>query len=270
MVVAGHTPERALRRARQVVQIFALCAVQAIAAHTSQAQLAVDHVDLTLDPTSAAQRVGVFAVKNNATAPAQATLTLADWDRDSSGENRFFKSGTGPGSCGTAVSVTPASVRLAPGETQEIRVSIDSAAAAAMHGQECWSIAFVETSFAPSTKDSRVTNYVVRTGVKVYVASASLKRDAEISALHVKDSISLAVHNTGTRHTIASGAIEFRRPDNSLAAKVDVPDLYMLPGATIQKTLAAPKLPSGKYIVLGVIDYKGDDLAAAQLEYEVP
>jgi len=227
----------------------------------------------------------VFTVRNNAATAVQATLSLADWNRDEKGDNRFFPIGTVPGSCGSALSIFPLAMRLEPGAAQTVRVTLDGASPDSLR-HECWSIAFVETAPQVDATKGRVINYTVRTGVKVYVGTPQLKADAEVTKLRLArrtpaaapaptadagpDDVLLTVQNTGTRHAIAHGSVEFRRPDNSLAAKVELPDLYILPGASVQTSVPAPKLAPGRYVVLAIVDYHGDDLAAAQLEYEVP
>ena len=41
------------------------------------------------------------------------------------------------------------------------------------------------------------------------------------------------------------------------------------PGARSRIRVAVPLLPQGRYVALAILDYGGDQLAAAQIEYEV-
>jgi hypothetical protein len=168
---------------------------------------------------------------------------------------------------------------LDPGAAQSIRVTVDSALAPPT---ECWAAAVVETARPGMQGGQRVT-YVLRTAVKIYVQRQGLRADGEITDLQTTmadtaaardtaDSahdIELAFTNTGARHVVAQGSVEIRRLDNSLAARVAIPDIYALPGACQVTRIRVPKLAKGRYIVLALLDYGGDEIAAAQIEYEV-
>ena len=69
---------------------------------------------------------------------------------------------------------------------------------------------------------------------------------------------------------VAKGEIQIRRGDNTIAASIPVPALYALPGANALTKVPLPTLASGRYVVLAILDYGGDELAAGQIEYEVP
>jgi len=208
----------------------------------------------------------------------QAVVRLEDWDRTGDGTNRWYPLGSLPHSCGSALSIFPLSMSLDPGAAQSIRVTVDSAAVAPV---ECWAAAVVETTRPAMQGGQRVT-YVLRTAVKLYVQHRGLRTNGEITDLHVTpdtaapadtadaaDHIELAFTNTGSRHLVAGGSVEIRRLDNSLAAKIAISDIYALPGACQITKTRIPRLARGHYIVLALLDYGGDEIAAAQIEYTV-
>ena len=266
---------RALRRTlRGLCPVVAAAVALGVAAPV-HAQLAVDHIELQLGPGTAESRIGLFTVRNDGTAPAQATIRLEDWNRDPDGTNHWFPAGSQPGSCGNRLSIFPRSVQLAPGAVQTVRVTLDSA----LSGAECWAGAIVETN-SPRVVGGRSVLYVLRTAVKIYAGTPGLRADGTVAALDVttapapadsgRPRIEATFSNTGERHLVAHGSVEFRRPDNSLAAKVALPDVYVLPGASGTVSALAPRLPSGRYVALALFDFGGDDIAAAQSVYQAP
>lgn len=146
-----------------------------------EAQFAVDRTELELHPDVADGRVGVLLVRNEGTQREQARLFVEDWDRDADGANRFHPAGSLAGSCHSYLTVEPRTLVLDPGESQPIRVRIDSGAVAA--GRECWSVVLVESVQPRTAGTGRVLLYTVRTGVKVYAASAVLLREMAITAM---------------------------------------------------------------------------------------
>ena len=237
------------------------------------AQIAVDRLEIVFHPRGADPRVGVINLKNEGDKPVQAQVRLEDWNRAEDGTNKWYPQGTLAGSCGTMLQIFPASVNLDPGASQAVRVVMDSAAAPA---SECWAAAVVET-VQPHVASGRAINYLLRTAVKVYIVPPAIPAEGEVTALEVlrvpsglADSLYVVFQNTGGRHLIARGSVEFRRSDNSVAGKVQLPVLYNLPGARSRGRVGIPKLPSGRYVALAILDYGGDQLAAAQAEYEVP
>ena len=143
---------------------------------------------------------------------------------------------------------------------------------------ECWAIALVEVLQQQVTA-GRTILYALRTGVKIYGEPPGLAARGEISDVRVirraapapdsvRSEVELTFHNTGTLHTVAHGSVEIRRPDNSLAGKVEVPELYTLPGAERRVVVRLPALSAGRYVALAFVDYGGDEIAAAQLDYE--
>ncbi len=128
----------------------------------------------------------------------------------------------------------------------------------------------------PRVEGGRTISYVIRTAIKVYVEPPALRADGEVADLRVlpgsatgKDSVDVFFRNTGERHLETNGTLEFRRPDNSVAAKIPLPTLYTLPAARSRARVAMPALPPGRYILLALLDFGGDQIAAAQSEYEL-
>jgi P pilus assembly chaperone PapD len=244
----------------------------------ARAQLAVNRMEIVMRTGSSGERTSVVDVRNESNDTVQAVVRLEDWDRSSDGTNRWYQYGSQPGSCGSALSAFPRSVRLEPSASQSLRVTMDSTTAPE---KECWAAVVVETT-QPAVGERRALGYVLRTAVKVYVQPATSRANGEIVEFHLAaDSghaapaatpgpqLQFGFANTGTQHVTARGSVEFRRLDNSVAAREAAPAVYALPGATQTARLAVPKLEKGRYIVILVLDYGGDEVIAAQLEYEV-
>lgn len=267
-IAAGRRP----RRSRLVpVAVLALLLAVPIAL---PAQLAVGRVELVIDAADRTSRDAAISVRNESDRAVQAIVRLEDWDRTSDGTNRWYAYGTlaGKGSCAPALSVFPQALRLEPGAEQALRVVLDSARAP---GGECWAAAVVET-VVPAGRGGQRVSYVVRTAVKVYVQHAGLVPGGEIEAVRVTvDStqrsrpamIEVLFSNTGTRHVVASGALEVRSADNVLVSRIPLPSVYALPGSRQAVRVAMPSLPPGRYVFLATMDYGGPDIAAALLEH---
>jgi P pilus assembly chaperone PapD len=230
-------------------------------------------MEIVFRPREADSRVGIITLTNEGAKPVEAQLRLEDWDRAEDGTNHWYPLGTLAGSCGPLLQLFPASVFLDAGASQTIRLVVDSTAAPLA---ECWSAAVVET-VQPRIVRGRSVSYLIRTAVKLYVMPQDLPAEGEVVEMGVRptlaaraDSLDLVFRNAGARHLIAGGTVELRRGDNSVAAKVELPSLYALPGARSRTRVALPHLAPGRYVVLAILDYGGDQLAAAQIEYEVP
>ncbi|MFI5234556.1 MAG: hypothetical protein ACHQXA_02490 [Gemmatimonadales bacterium] len=276
MMILRTTVARTARR----MTTLGLAAATILAAPAA-AQISVSPIDFTLNP--AGPRVGAFAVTNDSHDPQQLTLYANDWDRDAGGGNRFYPLGTLPASCRSRIQIFPQSVRVAPGASESIRISMlpgDSTQSA------CWTIVFAETAPAAIHAGSRIA-FVTRLGVKVYVTPGSATLDATIDSMavarHVSEQgISTAdsaatqdvvalLHNTGGAPLIAKGSVEFRTLDNRSVAKVTIDDTPVLPGALRRVRVPVPTtLASGHYIALVVLGFGGADDVAGQVEVSVP
>lgn len=267
--VAGRAMDRASRRRRlPVVLALALGA----APLPATAQLAVNRVEVVMHTADLLSRDVVIGVRNESERAVQAVVRLEDWDRASDGANQWYPYGSraGDGRCGKALTVFPQALRLDAGATQSLRVVLDTAHAPKA---ECWAAAVVET-VQPVQRGGQTVSYVLRTAVKIYVQPPGLRADGEIEGLRVvadsgkaPSSIEVAFANIGTRHVVAEGALEVRRPDNSVVTRVPLPNVYALPGARQSVRVPLPALPPGQYVFLATLDYGGPDIAAALLEH---
>lgn len=254
---------------------LAALALATVPSHAAHAQLAIDKLDLVLKADGTEERTGVLTVRNEGNAPAQALIKLEDWDRAPDGNNRFYPTGTLAGSCASSLQVFPMSLSLKPGEAQTVRIDYTGPA---KRSRECWSLVVVESPAPPVQASGRQLMYNVRTGLKVYVAQEGLSLDGEVEGLSVarttrngvsQDVAIVAFANRGGRHYIAKGRLEIRREDNTLVNTVDLPPMYALPGAVMHSTVALPALPTGRYMILSIVDYGGSEIAAGMYTHEV-
>jgi hypothetical protein len=270
---------RTAHAARRRGHFAALAVVLALHARGLDAQVAVDELELhvVLRP-GATSLTTTFHAANTAGAPANATISLQDWDRSERGENRYYPLGTLPTSCGSHVKVFPSVLLLDARSAQTVRVTVDSADAIP---RGCYTILFVETP--PGTHGPSVSGiaYSVRYGIKLYVERetppigevTAVSIDRQPDATAESDSgrqLTVAFHNSGARQTMTHGSVEVRRLDDSVVAKLDVPEFPTLPGATRRLAMPLPTLPKGRYVLLALLDYGGQEIAAGQVSLEVP
>lgn len=259
------------------------CAFIALSASPLRAQLTVDQLEIAVTPSESGRVMTTFVVSNSGSSPAQAIVSREDWDRAENGENRFVPSGSTPNTCGTLMSVFPTAFRIEPGASQTIRVAVEKAP---NPPKECWDIFFVQELAQKRAATRTGLQYILRTGVKVYVVPAGMKLNASITSMRlenvgsrlasgqkasasppVRQQISIEFTNNGQVHLSGKGRIEFRRLDNSIAAQIPIAEFPTLPGAMRRLELdVPPTIPAGNYIALALIDFGGSEIAAGQLE----
>ncbi len=254
------------------------------------AQLTVDELEAHLVVTDGGQAMHTMRVRNESAERVQAAVTIEDWERDEDGNNRFLPAGTHARSCAAGLEVFPTTLALDPGMSATVRVAFRGTPAQAA---SCWSIVFLENR-ATQRSAARQLQYTVRTGVKVYVATAGAVRDGAIDAMTVRevaneglaprtatarqgravpdvDSAALEVRfrNAGEVQLQVAGTVEVRRADNSVAHRAELPAFPVLPEQHRLLRTALPALPRGRYMVLTMLDFGGSEIVAGQLEYEV-
>lgn len=273
-------PSRSARRRRQsLAPAAALALALSLAGRSAAAQIAVDELELHLALRPGAVGISqTFHAANSGDMPANATISVDDWDRSERGENRYYPLGSLASTCGRHVRVFPSVLRLDARSVQTVQVTVDSADAIP---RGCYTILFVETERAHGPNTFALT-YSVRYGVKIYV-----ERDSppigEVTAIEVgrladasagTDSaarvLNVLYHNAGSRQTQTHGTVEVRRLDNSVASTIAIPEFPTLPGANRRLSVPIPQLRPGRYVLLALLDYGGQEIAAGQASLEVP
>lgn len=258
------------------MRVIALSAVLGAPA-TATAQISVDELEVLLRPDAPQMQSGVVRVTNNGDKTVQAMLEIQDWDRDSTGGNRFHALGTLPSSCKQQLRAFPMSLRIEPGKTEALRVSFEGDAAAS-----CWGIIFIQSNEPPraSAGQSQIT-YVIRTGVKVYVEPKAAERvgdidDVALTTTRTSETDSTRVpalgvvfRNSGKGHLKPKGAIELRDENNVAVGKLEIAEFPIAPGGVRRHIVALPKLRPGRYVALALLDYGGAEIAAGQHEFQI-
>lgn len=255
--------------------VWLLAGVLALTTDAAEAQLTVDQLSIVFRLTPGEPRLGVLTIRNDSDRPLQAMIGLQDWDRNLDGANQWHALGTVPGSCGDALEVFPSTVNLPPGGSQGIRITIDSTF---RPERECWAAAMVETAAPPPSSDVGV-GHRMRTATKIYVQPPGVAAAGEVESMRVGDmpirgdtirAVEVVVANRGGKHLEATGELQIRTPDNRVVETLQLPTAYVLGGARVRVRTPFPELPSGRYVLLAVVDYGGAELAAGQIEYLVP
>lgn len=270
-------PSRTTTRFGRAVALTAVvaaasCLFSAVAA----AQISVEDLELRFvsSPLRTAIAAQTFRINNTGQSPVQVTISVADWDRSETGENRYFAAGSQPGSCAPVLNVFPMVLRVEPKSSEVVRVALKESVPAACH-----SILFVETPPPPPGAKGASITYRLRYGVKIYVESNDTPAGEILGSALVSgpasgtlraDSMEILYRNSGSRQSLTTGEIQVRRTDDSVVARVPVSEFPVLPGATRRLRLALPTLAAGRYVVLALLEFGGDEVVATQAEWQIP
>lgn len=241
---------------------LAALALLSAAAQSASAQITVDRETVILNPANAGERAADLTVRNNGAANMQVSVQLEDWDVDAQGASHWRKAGAVAGSCGHRVTVSPAALQLAPGEHQIVRVSLKNDA---KFEAECWSAAVVRSANTGAAKATTESAAIVQSTVPLFVTPSGLSIDGELSDMFVTgDSLEVIFKNTGRQRTNIVGEVQVQTSDESVVLTVPLDSATVLAGATRRFRVAMPKLPKGKYVLVALVDFGGEQLTAVQ------
>ncbi len=276
-------------RAHASAVVLALFAALLIAPGTAYAQVAVDELEMHFQlAPGRGPLTQVIPVRNEQDKVQQVRVVLNDWQRDTLGRNEFHPVGSTAGSCRDKVKVFPMTFQVAPGAVEYVRVTFDGGGDLA----GCWSIVLFESVQPPPPRNEQQGSFLsieIRTGVKVYVHPAAPVRAGEIAFADVveawvpkevpagakRDSVKVwqadvRFTSAGNEHLKLRTTIEIRDVDGLLLQKVSAPEALITPNAVRDQRITLPTLAKGDYVALVMVDFGGDEITAAQVEFKVP
>ncbi|MCS6903139.1 MAG: dockerin type I domain-containing protein [Candidatus Bipolaricaulota bacterium] len=246
--------------------LLALCVAETRA-------LLISNIEFDLALPRGASETLAFQLINNEADPLEIQISLADWDRDLHGENRFYPPGTLPRSAAGWLSVSPVRFDLARNEQREVKFSLR--VPRDIEGTY-WAAILVEAS-PKQTQPQPGTTVVVRRrfAVKVFQTPPGTgKREGRITMLDVRGlnppNVWVEFENRGTVHVQrVTGRVEIRDEKGSTVDKIEFDSFPTLPGAKRQLKVTSGRkkgdlLPPGRYAVVAILDYGGESLAGGQ------
>jgi hypothetical protein len=215
-----------------------------------------------------------FLVRNRLPQPEMITIYLGDWDRDVTGENRFYPPGTVERTMAPWLSLaTEAVVFLGPGEVREISgtVHIPSGAGPGTY----WAILFVQGEPRLVPYQGVLVTVTRRIGIKIYVTIEPAEAKGMLRAVEPKGLNPLWVlvkfANVGLRNLReVRGKVRVLDVQGRELTSVPVGPFPCLPGGErwvrVDTNL---RLAPGPYLIVAEVDYGGEALLVMPVRLSV-
>jgi hypothetical protein len=261
----------ARRRCVHAALILLALAVSALAA----AQSAVEVMPPVLlhEGGPGAQVDAAFAVRNPTPVPLLVRVTLADWHYLADGTPNYLEGGSLPRTLAPFVVFNPAEVLLAPGETSEVRYTVDLPAG--VDAGSYWGVLFMAAEDPYPEPGFELARFNVRVGHVIYVNVPPLAPDGQIAGIFGEppvgpdDPYRLQIQyvNSGNAVQRLDGYVELRDAAGAVLFREVVPPVVSLPGDVVGRSFEVfGPLDPGNYTVLVVYNY-GDDTVDVVADY---
>lgn len=225
-----------------------------------------------------------ITVNNSTSTPKQFKVNIYDFDMNGKGKSSFLPPGKGKYSLSKWMSVSPTFIELKPFEKRQVKVTVsipnDDAGRKA-----AWSILMIEQEAPRSSLLDRVKpGNTVALGViptfafgvfayqnppnvdsnKVEFTDFQYKTSAQNKLLY------LEVENKGDGIAYCTSYIDLTNLDTGEQQRLRVKKFTIVPDLIRDFSFQLPKLPKGKYLAVGVLDYESsEEIQAAKLEFEI-
>jgi hypothetical protein len=260
-------------RRRAIRLVFATLAAAALGFVASQSAVEVSPPVLLHEGGHAAPVDAAFAVKNPTDAPLLVRVSVADWHYLSDGTPSYLEAGTLTRSLAPFVTFNPAELLLEPGETSEVRYTVDLPAAA--EPGSYWGVLFMAAEDPDPEPGFELARFSVRVGHVVYVNVPPLAPDGQIVGIFgeppadAADAYVLHIQyaNTGDAVQRLDGYVELRDGQGQVLFHEALPPQVSLPGDVVGRTFDVyGPLDPGNYTALVVYNY-GDETIDVAADY---
>jgi hypothetical protein len=215
----------------------------------------------------------VFAVKNPTEAPLAVRVSLADWHYLGDGTPNYLEAGTLPRSLAPFVTFNPAELQLGPGETSEVRYTVELPPTA--EPGTYWGVLFMAAEEPDPVPGFTLARFTVRVGHVVYVNVPPLAPDGQIVGIFGEPAteagggyaLQIQYANTGNAVQRLDGYVELRDGQGQILFHEELPTIVSLPGDVVSRAFEIyGPLDPGNYTALIVYNY-GDETIDVAADY---
>lgn len=230
----------------------------------------------------AGQTVSQAITFNNTTTSTLSFIAnLKDWDRDSLGSKRYYATGNNAGSNASWLTLSENTVRLAPGETKVVNLSMTIPDNLATKQQRHSMLFFTQVKEQKAGQANGLhMNVLIEVGIQVYHTPIGLKAgDLEFLAFEDKGAVTVQegktihrmevkVKNTGQINKDAYVRFELTNIETGEETPVDAVAIALLPDSEQWVHVDLPgKLAPGRYLAVAILDAGSQyDLKIAEKE----
>ena len=129
-----------------------------------------------------------------------------------------------------------------------------------------WAVGLAATMFFASSQAWGQAAPRQSADMRPRVLSVAPSIAGEVRNVVIKaDSIEITYANTGTVPTTIVGEVQMHVSEDEIAASVPFADAVTIKAGTTQRfRVAMPKLAKGRYVLLAIVEYGGENMTAAK------
>lgn len=225
-----------------------------------------------------------ITVNNSTSTKKQFKVNIYDFNMNHKGKSNFLPAGKGKYSLSKWVTISPTFIELKPHEKKKVNITISIPNTEAGR-KAAWSILMIEQEaprkklFNTAKKGNTVALGVIPTfafGIFAYQNPPNVLinkvefKDFQFKKINKRTSLYLEIENVGDGIAYCTSYIDLTNLKTGEQQRLKVKKITIVPELVRTFNFILPKLPKGKYLAVGVLDYDdSEEIQAAKLEFEI-
>lgn len=223
-----------------------------------------------------ASETNVIEVRNEGKSPARVKVYTEDWEMDRKGDVNYARAGKGPNSCATWIQLNPTDFRVDPGQTRQIRYTLTVPPGSKEAGYRAAIVFEGMPAGESGPGGARKVAVHGRIGVVLYETVGNPEIKAQFEDFQVRPekqgvTFKLTLANKGVGNfRIKKSWIALKNSQGQEVAKVEIPDIPVLPGAVRDLEFSKElTLPKGSYVAEAVLDVGRRDFLGRKQTFNI-
>jgi len=225
-----------------------------------------------------------ITVNNSTSTVKQFKINIYDFNMNHKGKSSFLPATKGKYSLSKWVTISPTFIEMKPHEKKKVNVTISIPNTDAGR-KAAWSIIMIEQEaprkklFNTARKGNTVALGVIPTfafGIFAYQNPPNVLinkvefKDFQFKKINEQTSLYLEMENVGDGIAYCTSYIDLTNLQTGEQQRLKVKKITIVPELVRNFNFILPKLPKGKYLAVGVLDYDdSEEIQAAKLEFEI-
>ncbi|MDB5031185.1 MAG: hypothetical protein JWP71_1906 [Mucilaginibacter sp.] len=241
-----------------------------LSARTLAQRINVNPTILSFNGSTGQSATQILTVTNLSDKVQAYQLSLGDWIRDTTGEHRYFTPGSTKRSCANWVSFDSPVIEVEPQKSRDVRVTLNVPADVMATKEMKWAMIFIQNVKEQTGDDNKggkmkaTIKEIYRIGIHVYQTPPNVtKKEAKAISLVQnkvnKDLYDFTMVNSGMTMLDCKVRLVLTNLASGNEIKLEEQSFPVFPEGTRLVKLEIPKtVPTGKYSMLGILEYDPD------------